>query len=220
MRPRLLVFASGSAEGGGSGFEKLVEASRDTRLEADIVGVVSNHESGGVQKRAEKLGVKFFHFPGPWTADRYQRLAEESHADFFALSGWLKLVVGLDLATRFSSRTVFNIHPGPQEFSGPGMYGHHVHEAVLAAYRAGTITHTGLFMHFVTEEYDRGPVFFKFRAELIPDDTAETIGKRVNLAEHQLQPLVTDHVVKGNICWDGINPSTLVVPKGMRGFLR
>jgi len=113
MRPKLLVFASGSAEGGGSGFENLVASSRKGVLLAEIIGVVSNYMDGGVRARADKLAIPFYHFPKPWDAEAYQRITRASRANFFALSGWLKLVVGLDPNTNFNSRTVSNIHPGP-----------------------------------------------------------------------------------------------------------
>ena len=212
-KPKLLVFASGSAEGGGSGFEKLVLASQGGPLNADIVAVVSNHENGGVRTRADKLKVPFLHFPKPWTDEEYQRLTFESGADFFALSGWLKLVVGLDPATKFNSRTVFNIHPGPlPDFGGPGLYGHHVHEAVMAAHGRGDITHSAVSMHFVTGEYDRGPVFFQCKVKISDDDTPDTIGRRVNEQEHIHQPRITSMVVNGLIKWDGVNPESLKVP--------
>lgn len=214
-KPKVLVFASGSAEGGGSGFEKLVLASRGGPLNADIVGVVSNHASGGVWARADKLGVPLLHFPKPWTAEAYQRFALESDADFFALSGWLKFVTGLDPETRFNSRTVFNIHPGPlPDFGGPGFYGHHVHEAVIRAYKGGEITHSAVSMHFVNGEYDRGPVFFRCNVKINADDTPDSIGARVNNQEHIHQPLITSMVVNGLINWDGINPESLEVPLG------
>ena len=214
-KPRILVFASGSVEGGGSGFEKLVLASRGGALDADIVAVVSNHANGGVRVRADKLSVPFLHFPKPWTAEAYQRFASESGVDFFALSGWLKLVVGLDLATRFNSRTVFNIHPGPlPDFGGPGLYGHHVHEAVMAAYGRGEITHSTVSMHFVTGEYDRGPVFFRCNIKINEDDTPDTIGTRVNQQEHVHQPRITSMVVNGLIKWNGVTPESLEVPSG------
>ncbi len=214
-KPKVLVFASGSAEGGGSGFEKLVLASRDGSLDADIVAVVSNHANGGVRSRANKLGVPFLHFPKPWNAEAYQQLASESGADFFALSGWLKLVVGLDLATRFNSRTVFNIHPGPlPDFGGPGLYGHHVHEAVVAAFGRQEITYSAVSMHFVTGEYDRGPVFFQCKVKINGDDTPDTIGARVNQQEHIHQPRITNMVVNGLIAWDGVSPDSLKVPTG------
>ncbi|OGY69529.1 MAG: hypothetical protein A3B94_03730 [Candidatus Jacksonbacteria bacterium RIFCSPHIGHO2_02_FULL_43_10] len=118
-RPRLLVFASGSPEGGGSGFENLVHSTTTGVLDADIVGVVSNNEHGGVRTRADKLGIRFIYYPKPWNENGYQQIAGNSGAQFFALSGWLKQVLGLD------PRLTFNIHPGPlPEFGGHRMYSH------------------------------------------------------------------------------------------------
>jgi len=214
-KPKVLVFASGSSEGGGSGFEKLVLASRGGPLNADIVAVVSNHANGGVRARAEKLGVSFLHFTKPWSGEAYQRLASESGADFFALSGWLKLVAGLNPATHFNTKTVFNIHPGPlPKFGGPGLYGHHVHEAVISAFKRGEITHSAISMHFVTEEYDRGPMFLDYRIKINADDTPESLAYRVNQFEHYYQPRITDLVVNGLIKWDGVNADSLVCPPG------
>ncbi|MCK9597251.1 phosphoribosylglycinamide formyltransferase [Candidatus Pacearchaeota archaeon] len=201
----LLVFASGDKEGGGSGFQKLVEATKSGVLQANIVGVISNHAGGGVSRRAEKLNVPFYYLDNPWTAEDYQFIVNLTNADFVALSGWLKLVKGLP-----PDRTI-NIHPGPlPKFGGPGMYGHHVHEAVLAAFKRGEITHSEVCMHFVTEQYDRGPVFFRCKVELLPDDTAESIATRVNKVEHAFQSYFTNQVVNGAIHWDGRNPDSLV----------
>lgn len=201
----LLVFASGDKDGGGSGFKKLVEAMKAGILQANIVGVVSNYATGGVYKKALELGIPFFHFSAPWTQVEYQRYVKATGADFVALSGWLKLVKGLP-----PDRTI-NIHPGPlPNFGGPGMYGHHVHEAVLAAYKRGEITHSEVCMHFVTDKYDRGPVFFRRQVELFSDDTAESIAARVNKVEHQFQAIFTNKVITGEIRWDGEHPSSLV----------
>lgn len=221
-KPTLLVFASGTDKDGGTGFEKLVLASRDGRLSADIVGVVSNHENGGVRAKADRIGVHFRHFPKPWDAGGYQSIADHSGANFFALSGWLKLVTGLDPATRFNSRTVFNIHPGPLPgFGGPGLYGHHVHEAVMAAFKKGEVTHSAVSMHFVSAEYDRGPLFCHIPVKIKDDDTPEILGSRVNQYEHFYQPIMTDLVVGGRITWDGQDPNSLRFPPGhtMAGFI-
>lgn len=207
--PKLIIFASGSKTGGGSGFQKLVEATATGVLEAEIVGVASNHSTGGVYERAQKLGVPFTHFPGPWEADGYRRVVEQSGADFVSLSGWLKLVKGLD------PRKTFNIHPGPlPRFGGPGLYGHHVHEAVREAFERGELEFSEVSMHFVTDEYDRGPVFFRLPVPLKKGDTADDIGSRVNQAEHQYQAHITNLVVSGQICWDGSDPKSLRVPVG------
>lgn len=197
--PTLLIFASGTTEGGGSGFENLVNATKDGRLSAEIVGVVSNHEHGGVREKADRLGIPFIFMDAPYSAEAYQKIVKSTGAEFCALSGWLKLVRGLD------PKTTFNIHPGPlPEFGGPGLWGHHVHEAVMKAYHEGRVTHSAVSMHFVTEAFDEGPVFFSHAVEIHPDDTPDTLAKRVNEVEHRYQPEITDKVVKGEITWAGI----------------
>lgn len=201
-KPRILVLASGGATGGGSGFQELVEFSRTELpvLDAEIVAVVSNHDQGGVWKRAKDLGITFGYWPGPFTPDGYQLLATVYRADFVMCSGWLKLVQGLD------PRRTVNIHPAPlPEFGGPGMYGHHAHEAVIAAYQRGEIKQSAVSMHFVIDHgadkaaYDKGPVFFQLPVLIRPDDTPETLAARVNEKERAWQAFVLNLVVQGLI---------------------
>jgi phosphoribosylglycinamide formyltransferase-1 len=194
--PQILVFASGTKTGGGSGFENLVRAtrSRPPVLEARICGVVTNHPAGGVRQRARALGIPCEYWPGPYLARGYRELVEKFQADYVMLSGWLKLVAGLDPA-----RTV-NIHPGPlPRFGGEKMYGRRVHEAVLAAYRRGEVSHSAVTMHFVDEHYDQGPIIFALPVPIEPEDTPETLAARVNRAEHEWQPLVLNYVVTGRV---------------------
>lgn len=206
-KPRLIVFASGTKDGGGSGFEHLVENSRAGVLRAEIVAVVSNHEFGGIRQKADRLGVPFVYFPEPWDEQGYKTIIRNYEADFVALSGWLKMVKGQDPAK------TFNIHPAPlPRFGGKGMYGIHVHEAVIEAFKRGEITRTAVSMHFVTEKYDEGPVFFEFPIEIRKDDTPETLQKRVLEYEHGWQSFITDLVVNDEISWDGRNPDSLKVP--------
>lgn len=207
MRPPIIVFASGTKSDGGTGFENLV---RSKDLDAEIVAVVSNHEHGGVRERADKLGIPFIFFAPD---SDYRKVVESSGAEWIALSGWFKLVKGLD-----PSKTI-NIHPAllsqlSGRFGGKGMYGHHIHEAVKAAFDAGEITESGFTMHFVTNEMDRGPVFFEYKVSLEKGMTAERIAKAVNRAEHEWQPKITNMVVHGEIRWDGKDSRSLVVPEG------
>jgi phosphoribosylglycinamide formyltransferase 1 len=196
-KPKILVFASGDQKGGGSGFQELVEFTRTDPpvLDAQISGVVSNYETGGVRRKADALRVPFEHWAGPFDAKGYRRLAEQFQADFVMCSGWLKFVRGLDPA-----RTV-NIHPGPlPAFGGPGMYGHHVHEAVIAAYRHGRITQSALTMHFVDDvAYDNGPIMFRLPILIRPDDTPERLAQRVNEKERSWQSFILNLVVHGAI---------------------
>jgi phosphoribosylglycinamide formyltransferase 1 len=211
-KPKILVFASGTKKGGGSGFANLVRASCDGRLDADIVGVVSNHADGGVRTHATALNIPFTHFPPPWNKTEYQRITKESGAEFFACSGWLKLIVGLNPNTAFNARTVFNIHPGPASipYKGVGMYGVHVHRKIMQDYGTKKITHSAVSMLFVTEgEHDAGPVFFNLPVPIHPDDTFETLEDRIHMVEHLYQPLITNLVVHRHITWDGVNLRSL-----------
>jgi folate-dependent phosphoribosylglycinamide formyltransferase PurN len=206
IKKRILVFASGDAEGGGSGFQEMVEQSRTNPpiLDAQIVGVISNYASGGVFKKAQALNVPFEHWTGPFNAEMYQALVEKYKADFAMCSGWLKPVEGLE-----SAKTI-NIHPGPLNYSntelhfgGKGMWGHHVHEAVMKAYGEGRLVQSAVTMHFVTpysaDGYDRGPVFFQMPVLIRPDDTPDTLAKRVNEKERAWQSKVLNMVVNGHI---------------------
>jgi phosphoribosylglycinamide formyltransferase 1 len=213
--PKLIIFASGTKDGGGSGFENLVASTLgDTPvLSAEIVGVVSNHAHGGVAKRAERLGVPFFHMSAPYTAEAYAEIVQKAGAEWVALSGWLKKTTGLN------PRCTFNIHPGPLfdvdgRFGGPGMYGHFVHEAVHAAYLQGLLKSSAVSMHFVTEGYDEGPVFFEYRVPITVGMTPEDIQKAVHEQELYWQPRITQYVINGEIAWDGTHIASMQLPEG------
>ncbi|MCX6746436.1 MAG: formyltransferase family protein [Candidatus Parcubacteria bacterium] len=195
MEEKLLVFASGDAEGGGSGFQELVENSRSGILQAKIVAVVSNHKNGGVAQKAKNMGIQFLHFPGPFTADAYQQIWHGFGQPWVALSGWIKFVKGLPV------RDVLNIHPAPLPgFGGQSWYGHSVHERVITAFKADEITNSAVCMHFVTEKYDDPSVlFFKYPILIRTDDDADSLGKRVNKIEHGWQSVITDLVVTRQI---------------------
>lgn len=193
----ILVFASGDADGGGSGFQEMIEFSRTDPpvLDADIVGVISNYPKGGIYKKAQKLSVPFMHWSGPFTETGYRGLVKSFDAEYVMCSGWLKFVRGLETAT------TINIHPGPlPEFGGKGMYGHYVHEAVIKAYRKKKTKQSAVSMHFVDDvAYDNGPIICKMPVLIRPDDTPETLQKRVNEKERSWQSIVLNQVVNGNI---------------------
>jgi phosphoribosylglycinamide formyltransferase-1 len=152
---------------------------------------------GGVYTKAKALGISFIHMPPPYTAEAYQSLWLELGSPWVALSGWLKRVLGLP-----TSR-VFNIHPWPlPQFGGAGMYGHYVHEAVIAAYKAGQIRYSAVSMHFVDSEFDHGPIFFRYPVLIRPEDDAASLAKRVNKIEHGWQSWVTNLVVSRQIRYE------------------
>ncbi len=195
-KPKILVLASGTKDSGGSGFEEMVQQSRTNPavLNAEIVGVVSNHQSGGVFKRAKKLGIPFKYFPGPFEKTGYQNLVKKFQADYVMCSGWLKLVKGLNPA-----KTI-NIHPALlPEFGGPGMYGRHVHEAAIKSFKERKIKQSGFTIHFVTEKYDEGPIIFKLPVLIRSSDTAIALSERINEKERAWQSFILNLVVNGKI---------------------
>lgn len=197
-KPKVLVFASGGKEegSGGSGFMWLVEFSRTNPpvLDAEIIGVVSNHPHGGVSDKARSLEIPFFYWPGPFSSGEYRDLVRKTQADYVMLSGWLKYVTGLN------PEKVINIHPGPAEFGGPGMYGHHVHEAVIKGYQEGKVQQSAVVMHFVDSgPYDSGPIIFEFPVPIRPYDTADSLAQRVNEVEHAWQAYVLNCVVRRSV---------------------
>ena len=212
-KQKLIVFASGSKNGGGSGFENLFASTKSGILDAEIVAVVSNFENGGVRERANRLSIPFVYFPKPWTSEKYQKIVQNAGAKWVSLSGWLKHVKGLD------PRKTINIHPAVLSqlggrFGGEGMYGHHVHEAVRKAFDTSEINESGLTMHFVTTKYDRGPILFETTIPLVKSMTTDEIGSAVNQIEHVWQPRITNLIIHGEIGWDGKDPDSLFVPYG------
>src|SRR3989338_5852452 len=203
-RPEIVVFVSGSKDGGGSGLAELVNNIKTGVLNARIISVVSNHANCGVAKIARVEKIDFAHFHGPFEEQLYLgivKFASSGYVDpFVILSGWLKPVVGL-----IPEFTV-NTHPGPLpnpgqplKFGGKGMYGQHVHEACLKAFLAKEIDCSAVSMHFVTPNYDEGPVFFRYPVRIKNDDTPQTLGARVNKIEHGWQSWATNLVVTGQI---------------------
>lgn len=208
VQPNILVFACGEPEWGegGSGLEAMVKATRDNPpiLEGNICGVVSNHLRGGIAEKAEKLGIKFQYWKGPFKAKGYQNYLKQFKADFVMLSGWDWPEDGLE------ADRVVNIHPAPlnyddssRHFGGRGFHGMRVHEKVLEAFKKGLINRTEVILHFVPpfsqSGYDTGSIIARIPVEIKADDTPLTLQDRVKAVEHIWQSRVLNEVVNGRV---------------------
>ena len=150
---------------------------------ARVTHVLSNRADAGALERARQAGVRTTILQNPADAD--ELLAALADADLVVLAGYLKLVPARVVA-RFRQRTI-NIHPALlPAFGGPGMYGHRVHAAVLAS----GARESGATVHFVDEQFDRGPIIAQRRVPVLPGDTADSLAERVLAAEHELLPAV------------------------------
>jgi formyltetrahydrofolate-dependent phosphoribosylglycinamide formyltransferase len=174
--------------GGGTNLQALLDALHDSPL-ARVARVISNRPDAGALERARRADV-------PTTVLRDATDAGELHsalgdAQLVVLAGYLKLIPA-SVVARFRGRMI-NIHPALlPDFGGPGMYGHRVHEAVLAS----GAKESGVTVHFVDEVFDRGEIIAQERVPVKPDDTAETLATRVLEAEHRLLPKVVLDLAK------------------------
>jgi phosphoribosylglycinamide formyltransferase-1 len=179
-RPRLGVLASGR----GSNLAALIDAIDRGDLPATVAVVVSNNAAAGALGLGQARGIPVAHVSSRTTPDPDRTITNilQAHdVDVVVLAGWMKLV-GPAMLDAFPDHIV-NIHPGPlPRFGGPGMYGHHVHAAVLAA----GVSHSAATVHLVNAHYDEGEVLARRSVPVAPGDTPETLAARVLTAEHDL----------------------------------
>ncbi len=173
------------ASGGGTNLQTLLDALHDSPL-ARVARVITNRPDAGALERARRSGVPATVLRDPDDAtELLAALAEGRGADLVVLAGYLKLVPP-PVVARFRWRMI-NIHPALlPAHGGPGMYGRRVHEAVLAS----GATESGATVHYVDEQYDRGPIIAQERVPVRPGDTTATLAARVLEAEHRLLPRV------------------------------
>lgn len=177
---RLAVCVSGR----GSNLVALLEALTGS-AEAEVVLVLSNKADAPALDRARERGIPAEAFENFRDAAEWLERLARHHVDLVVLAGYLKLVPA-GVISAYRGR-ILNIHPALlPDFGGPGMYGHHVHEAVV---RSG-VPFSGATVHLVDEEYDRGEILGQARVPVLPGDTADTLAARVLGAEHRLLPAV------------------------------
>jgi len=164
--------------GGGTTLMNILEYIKQGRLNAEVAIVISSRSTVAGVERAKNAGlnVKIIRkkdFPG---VDEFSKRIEEeliaANVDLVVQGGWLCL---WKIPARFENR-VMNIHPALlPSFGGQGMWGHRVHEAVLAA----GCKISGCTVHFCTNEYDKGPIIVQRACEVKDSDTPETLAARV-----------------------------------------
>jgi phosphoribosylglycinamide formyltransferase-1 len=184
------------ASGNGSSARAIVAAIRAGELAAEPRLLVSNNRSAAALAFAAEAGMPALCIAtqaDPQAADA--RLAAEMAAhgvELIVLSGYLRQLGPRTLA-RYAGR-ILNIHPGPlPQFGGHGMYGRRVHEAVIAA----GVGESGICIHLVDEEYDRGPVIARRAAPVLAGDTAETLEARVTALEPEFYVETLQAIARG-----------------------
>ncbi len=188
------------ASGGGTNLQSIIDRSNDGTLHGDVVVVVSNNSGALALDRARTHGIDALHVSSvtegsPVAVDR--RITDEMlkrDVDLVVLAGYMKKI-GPILITTYKSR-IINIHPALlPKFGGKDMYGIRVHEAVIAA----SEKESGVTVHVVDDRYDHGRILAQATVPVLPDDTPETLQKRVLEQEHEALPATIDKLAEE---WD------------------
>ena len=183
-KKRIAIFASGS----GTNAERIISYFQKHEI-FEVTIVLSNKSDAYVLERAKRLKVNTHVFNRDTfnNSNEIPELLAELNVDLVVLAGFLWLIPS-NLIRSFPDR-IINIHPAllPQ-YGGKGMYGRHVHEAVIA----NGEKESGISIHLVNEVYDEGRIIFQEKCEVKPGDSPETLAQRIHELEYQYFPRVIE----------------------------
>lgn len=196
--PRLAVLVSG----GGTTLQNLIDRIDDGRLDAEVVLVVASKAGTKGTERAERHGIPWtvVSWPGADAAASFSeeitRAVDHAGADLVVMGGFLRL---WHFPEHWDGR-VLNIHPALlPAFGGQGMYGHHVHEAVIAS---GAKV-SGCTVHFASREYDKGPIVVQRTVPVFYEDSPDALAARVFEQECEAYPEAIALFGEGRLRIDG-----------------
>jgi phosphoribosylglycinamide formyltransferase-1 len=188
---RIALFASGA----GSNARRIMEAFRDSES-IEVSLVVCNNPDAGVIAIAESEGIPVLMLDKTrfFRGDGHLEDLRKADIDWIVLAGFLwKVPAGLVEAYR---GRIVNIHPALlPKFGGNGMYGRHVHEAVILAGEK----ESGITIHLVDERYDHGETLFQAKTDIEPDETPETLAAKIQQLEHRHYPEVIGNLLSGKL---------------------
>lgn len=170
--------------GRGTNLEALLE-SLGADAPAEVVLVLSDRSGAAGLELARRRDIPAEVLADPADSAAWLELLRRYGADLVVLAGYLRLVPA-PVISAFRGR-IINVHPALlPAFGGKGMYGHRVHEAVLAS----GVRESGATVHLVDEVYDHGRILAQVRVPVLPDDTPQRLAARVLEVEHRLLPAV------------------------------
>ncbi|WP_432711629.1 phosphoribosylglycinamide formyltransferase [Pedobacter sp.] len=188
MKKRIAIFASGS----GTNAQKLMEHFADS-TEVEIAVVLTNNADAYVLQRADnyEIPTHIFNRKEFSQSDDILTLLKKMDIDFIVLAGFL-WKIPQNLLTAYPNR-IINIHPAIlPKFGGKGMYGDHVHNAVLAAGE----TEGGITIHYVNENYDEGEFIYQGKYKIEKGDNLEMLKFKGQQLEHQHFPRIVESILK------------------------
>lgn len=186
---KLVIFASGS----GTNMQAIIDKIEAGEIRAEIVGLIVNKPGIKSIERATKSNIPVSVIAEKDQEDFSKKLTKkltEWNPDLIILAGFLKKIP--DSIIKKYENKIINIHPALlPKYGGKGFYGLNVHKAVI---EAGD-KESGCTVHYVNEEYDKGPIISQEKVPVHPNDTPEDLAKRVLKAEHKLLPTVIKKII-------------------------
>lgn len=183
---RMAILGSGN----GSNAENLLRKCPHHLVE--YTAIITDNPEAGILARAQRLGVPTKVFPRREFATGVELLAylHEERVEALLLAGFLSRIPEAVVAA-YPNR-ILNIHPALlPRFGGKGMYGSHVHQAVLE--QGETVS--GITIHYVDQVYDHGSTLCQATCPVLPNDTPETLAERVHHLEYLYYPIAVEHFV-------------------------
>ena len=188
------------ASHGGSNMQAIIDACKSGRLKSKPVVIISNNSNSKSLERARIEGIPGLHisssnYSSPIEIDLAIKSALLNYeVDLVILAGYMKKI-GHEVLTEYRGR-ILNIHPALlPKYGGSGMFGKHVHEAVIAANE----TESGCTVHLVDEIYDHGRILGQRRVPVLPGDDADMLAGRILAEEHKLYSEVIYQIEQGII---------------------
>ncbi|MHA7056835.1 phosphoribosylglycinamide formyltransferase [Aquimarina sp. M1] len=181
---RIIIFASGS----GTNAENIIKYFQE-RKNAEVTHVFSNNLRAKVLKRAHDLKVKALHFDKEsfYGSNEVLNILKDAQPDIIVLAGFL-WIFPKKIIDVFPNK-VINIHPALlPKYGGKGMYGSHVHEAIIR----NKEKESGITIHYVNEHYDEGAIIFQAKTPVGSDDSAEDVAKAIHVLEYKHFPAVIE----------------------------
>ena len=183
---RIAIFVSG----GGTNLQRIAEyfAPND---DVEIVCVVSNNKDAYANQRAKNLGIPLLLVDKEtFSSEKFVERMKSLDLDLIVLAGFLWLIPQA-LIEAFPNK-IINIHPALlPKYGGKGFYGHHVHEAVVAAHEK----ESGITIHYVNEKYDSGSIIFQKKVALTPNDTPDDVAAKIHILEQENFPVVIESLL-------------------------
>ena len=185
---KIALFASGH----GTNVQQIMDYFKDSNnIKIDVV--IVNKKDSYARERAKNMGVDnlYFNRDDFYNSDKVLEELKKREIDMIVLAGFL-LLIPQNLIYNFPN-AIINIHPALlPKYGGKGMYGHFVHETVIA----NKEKESGITIHYVNDRYDEGQTIFQAKCEVSPNDTSDDLAAKIHLLEKEYFPKVIESILE------------------------